>query len=260
MIDTHCHLNYDPLATDVAGVVSRAQEVGVEAIIIPGTSLETSESAVALANEFPSVYACVGIHPSDAHEAHPADLERLEALVTNPKVVAVGEIGLDYYHFDGLGESEIEARKALQEAYLLQQLALARTYRKPVIIHSRDCFDDLYMIMKREATDLPVVIHCFTGTEHEAKAWLELGFHLSFTGILTYKSAANLREIARSVPFDRVMIETDGPFLAPEGFRGQPCEPAMVVQVARCIAECRGIDVSEVDTKTTATAKEFFSL
>jgi TatD DNase family protein len=260
MVDTHAHLNYAPLAEDVAGVVQRAKEAGVDRIIIPGTGRESSESAVALAQQFSGVWAAVGIHPSDAHLTMPTDLERLHALLMNPKVVALGEVGLDYYHFEGLSDSEIEARKALQQLYLHELIAMAKQYDKPLIIHSRDCFDELYPILCDAAAGHPTVVHCFSGSAEEAAQWLELGFHLSVTGILTYKNAESLRDCVREIPWERLMIETDAPFLAPQPYRGKSCEPFMVTEVARVLAEVKGVDVSMVDKMTTATAERFFRL
>ncbi|HSI21166.1 MAG TPA: TatD family hydrolase [Verrucomicrobiae bacterium] len=259
MIDTHAHLNYPPLAADVAGVLSRASEAGVARIVVPGTSRESSDSAVALAGQYAQVYAAVGVHPSDAHETTPADIERITTLSLNPKVVAIGEVGLDYFHFDELGESEVEARKALQKAVLYEIVSLAKEVDKPLIIHSRDCFQDLYDILSVEAKGMKTVIHCFTGSQEEADAWLALGFHLSFTGILTYKNAEALRAVATGVPWDRVMVETDAPYLAPQAFRGQTCEPAMVMAVAEQLAALKNVDVSEVDERTTSTADAFFN-
>lgn len=260
MIDTHCHLNYPPLADDVAGVLARASEAGVTKVIIPGTDMESSESAVVLAGQHDMVWAGVGIHPSDAHEANPANIDRLRALLMNPKVIAVGEVGLDYFHTKDLKDTEQSAVHAMQELLLREMVSLAREYDKPLIIHSRDCFEDLHAILKDEASGHPTVIHCFTGTMEEAKKWLDLGFYLSFTGILTYKNAAALREVAKEVPMDHLMIETDAPYLAPEGYRGQTCEPFMVKLVAQQISDLRGISLDEVIKHTTSTAEAFFKL
>jgi TatD DNase family protein len=261
MIDTHCHLNYKPLDADVSGVIDRAVAQGVDRIIIPGTTLESSESAVALASTHDGVFAAVGVHPNDAHIAPESDIARIEALVVHPRVVAVGEVGLDYKEaFDEADESEVEARKARQKGLLWQMIAIAKANSKPLIIHSRDCFDDLYDILKADAAGIPTVIHCFTGNAEQAQKWLDLGFHISLTGILTYKSAGELREVAQTIPWDRLMIETDAPWLAPQAFRGQICEPAMVSEVAKLLAELRGMSVEEVDTLTTSTAEAFFKL
>lgn len=260
MIDTHCHLNYDPLATDVAGVLERARAAGVDRVIVPGTSRETSDSAVELAGQFDTVWAGVGIHPSDAHTATEADLERIRTLMLNPRVVAVGEVGLDYFHFEGLSDDEISARKAMQQALLREMIALACEHDKPLIIHSRDCFNDLYDILKRDAIGMKVVVHCFTGTADEAQAWLDLGFYLSVTGIITYKNATSLREVVSTIPWERLMVETDAPYLTPLGFKGQSCEPSMVVSVAEMVAGLKQVSITEADERTTSTAERFFTL
>lgn len=261
MIDTHCHLNYEPLSTDVEGVLQRASSAGVDRIIIPGTRMDSSESAVALAGQYDTIWAGVGLHPSEAHLVGEVEIERIGALALNPRVVAIGEVGLDYHEdLEGVGESEVEARKVRQKGLLWQMIALAKENNKPLIIHSRDCFQDLYDILKADAAGIPAVIHCFTGTMEEAKAWLDLGFHLSLTGILTYKSAGDLREVAKIIPWERLMIETDAPWLAPQAFRGKTCEPAMVREVALLLADLRGVSLEEVDQRTTSTADSFFKL
>ncbi len=260
MIDTHAHLNYPPLDTDIAGVLERAAAAGVDRVIVPGTSRAESESAVMLAGQFSNVWAGVGIHPSEAPIVKEEDTERIRSLCHNPRVVAVGEVGLDYFHFEGMSDSEVEAYKALQKGLLREMIAIAKDMGKPLIIHSRDCFADLYDILKADAAGLRAVIHCFTGTGEEAEKWLELGFHLSFTGILTYKSAEALREVAKTVPWERLMVETDAPYLTPQAFRGQQCEPAMVIAVAELISDLRGKSLHEVDELTTSTAEVFFKL
>jgi TatD DNase family protein len=261
MIDTHAHLNYPPLVGDTVGVLERMHGAGVERVIIPGTNLGTSESGVALAQEFAEVYAAVGIHPHDALTAQAADFDRLRALCLNPKVVAVGEIGLDYSEFGELDESEVSAQSAVQAAVFAEQLRVAEDAGKAVIIHSRDCFESLHAQLAAEKGALDrIVVHCFTGDTVQAEAWLALGCHLSFTGIITYKNAESIRAAAAIVPWERLMTETDAPFLAPVPFRGKTCEPAMVSYVAEQLAEIRHCSVEEVRERTTSTAEAFFQL
>jgi TatD DNase family protein len=259
MIDTHCHLNYTPLEDDIDGVLCRAFEAGVKTVVVPGTTRESSESSVALAEHHEEVWSAVGIHPSDAHSTPEDDINRIKALALNPRVVAIGEVGLDYKEGFEVDESEIEARKARQKGLLWQMIEIARDNNKPLIIHSRDCFDDLYESLKTDAAGMKVVIHCFTGTIEEAQKWLDVGFHISLTGILTYKSAGDLREVAKMIPWERLMIETDAPWLAPQAFRGKTCEPAMVRETALVLAELRGVTLEEVDERTTSTADAFFN-
>jgi len=260
MIDTHCHLNYEPLSADPVGVLERANQVGVKAIVIPGTGTDTSLSSVNFARKYPNVYAGVGIHPNEAGELQEGQVFQIRELAELSTVVAIGEVGLDYYHFEGLGEEEIEQNKGAQKALLTDMVELAQEVQKPLIIHSRDCFTDIYQHVSAQAPTHPTVIHCFTGNLEEARQWLDLGYLLSFTGIITYKKSGALREVVKEVPLEQLMIETDAPFLAPEGFRGQTCEPRFVKNVAECIAEVKGLTFEEVASVTTETAINFFNL
>ena len=256
MIDTHAHLNYVPLAAEVEAVLARAQEVGVDRVVVPATNYDSSQSAIALATQYESVFACVGVHPADTFS--PEATSGLEELLqVHPEIVAVGEVGLDYYRLPPEGVGEVKER---QRVAFLQQIELAKRYEKPLIIHTRDAFTDAHTLLNKAARDQPVVIHCFTGILEEAQAWLDLGFHLSLTGILTYKNAGDLREVISHVPLERVMVETDSPYLAPQLHRGTTCEPAYVTEVVRCLAELYGRSVEEVAEQTTSTAEQFFKL
>ena len=260
MIDTHAHLNYVPLSEDVAGVLARATAIGVQKIIVPGTSLESSQAAVRLAQEHENVFAAVGVHPTDSFGPwqHRGIVELLK---DHPEIVAYGEIGLDYKHFeDETDPTELMVLKSMQAAVFKKQIAIAKTFQKPLIIHTRDAFFDAHRILATHAQGIKVVIHCFTGTLEEAKSWLDLGFNLSLTGILTYKNNQSLREVVKELPLDRLMLETDAPFLAPQKYRGQSCEPAYVGEVAMCLAEIKGVNLEEVDAVTTATAEAFFGI
>lgn len=249
MIDTHCHLTYGPLCFDVSGVIDRALAAGVHAMITIGTTARDSESGLRLARTHSAVRCSVGIHPGHAHEAHDDDLIALRRLAEDPCVLAIGETGLDYFHtpFDAL----------VQEKFFRRQIELALDLNKPLVIHSRDAADDTLKVL----ADYPArcVFHCFTGTADEASRILARGYMLSFTGPVTYKRNESLREIARSVPDDRIMVETDAPFLSPEPVRSiKPCEPAMVAHVARRIAQERGMDLPAFDELTNANAERFF--
>ena len=252
MTDTHCHLNYPPLDADIEAVIGRARAASVTRFVIPGTQVESSRSAVDVASRFPGVYAAVGNHPTDRFDG--SVLAELRALLAaNPAIRAVGEIGLDYFHLEESPDPGAQA-----EAFRAQ-IALAKEFGKPLIIHSRDAFDDIYSILSEDA-GYPVVIHCFTGTADEARAWLDLGFMLSFTGIITYPKNGALRDVVRDTPLDRMMIETDAPYLAPQKYRGTPCEPAYVADVCAMVAEVKGISAGEVEAATDANATKFFSL
>ena len=260
MIDTHCHLDYPELLAELPAVLERAKLAGVYRYIIPGTTVTDSRAAIKLAAEYSTIYACVGVHPENAEKHMLADQEELEHLLqSHPEIVAVGEVGLDYYRLpeDALAISQT---KAQQSILFSQMINLAKTYKKSLIIHTRNSFADAYAQLKSEPRDIPTVIHCFTGNWEEAKQWLDLGCTLSFTGIITYKKSVDLRQVVKQVPLDRLMLETDAPYLAPEGFRGKPSQPMHVRQVAECIAGIKNIQIEEVDRITTATAMKFFAI
>jgi TatD DNase family protein len=256
MIDTHAHLNFPDLATDLDGVIDRAREAGIEGFVIPGTSLETSQQGIALAKTHNNMWAGVGVHPVDTEEI--AEREVLTALLSEEKVVAIGEIGLDNYHLPG-EPGERKRLQSVQEERFRFFAGLGLQHNLPLIIHSRDCFAEMYALLK-ELSIHHFVIHCFTGTWEEASAWLDLGGHLSFTGIITYPKNDELREVVKKVPANRFMLETDAPFLPPEGHRGEVGEPRFVHEVAECVAAARWLSLSEVDTRTTKTAEEFFGI
>jgi TatD DNase family protein len=256
VIDTHSHLNFPDLAGDVDGVLDRAAAAGVSRILVPGTDVETSTSAVELAVR-PGVYAGVGIHPEEAGKKSPAEFRgQIKALLPDERIVAVGEVGLDYFRVEG----DLATVKVAQQKLFSEMIGLAREFELPLIIHTRDAFDDALAMLKEGAPGHRIVIHCFTGSLEEAEAWIGLGCFISFTGILTYPKNQELRETAAALPLDRIMIETDAPYLAPQKFRGNVCEPAYVAEVARCLAEVRGVALEEIDAMTTHTAEEFFNL
>jgi TatD DNase family protein len=201
------------------------------------------------------VYAAVGIHPCHAHECG-AISETLSSLRTlldgDIPVTSIGEVGLDFYHSKEHG--------AVQREYFSAQIALAKEYQLPLIIHSRDAFSETYELLAAEAAGHRVVIHCFTGTAEQATAWVELGFLLSLTGIITYPSNQELRNVVAGIPLSSLMLETDSPYLAPQGFRGAVAEPQYVRQVAECVAQIHDVTVEEVDRVTTGNAEQFFGL
>ncbi|MCC2631435.1 MAG: tatD [Patescibacteria group bacterium] len=262
MIDTHCHLNFPELAHDLPGVLERAEKAGVTKIIVPSTNASDSTSSVNLSEIYPTVFSAVGIHPCDAEGYEEDSRSKLKELLQGiNSIVSIGEVGLDYYHFEDCKTDEDRtARKELQKKVFIEMIELAKSFGLPLIIHSRDAFADTYALLKEYASGHPTVIHCLTGTSEEAAAWIELGCFISFTGIITYKRNEELRDMVKTVPLDRVMIETDGPFLAPEGFRGKTCEPAHVRQVADCLAAIHDVSFDEVDQVTTATAERFFGI
>lgn len=259
LIDTHCHLNFHQFDADRAAVVERAAQAGVTRILIPAVDTESASQAVALAAEYAGVFASVGIHPNDTADFGDADLDRIRALASAPKVVAIGEIGLDY-HWD---KSPKEAQWRAFEA----QLALARELEMPVIIHNREASDDVIAILETWARDLPPalrerpgVLHSFSAPQAVAERALACGFYLGFTGPITYKNADDLRQIAALMPLDRLLIETDAPYLTPIPHRGQRNEPAYVRFVAERIAALRRLPLDEIASATTANAARLFGL
>jgi TatD DNase family protein len=256
LIDSHCHLEIADFGDERDEVLARARAAGLAAMVCVGSgaTIAQIENAVALADAHPDIWAAVGIHPHDVARTPAGALELVERLATShPRVVAVGETGLDYHY----NHSPRDA----QQAALRDYIAIARRARKPLSLHIRDAHDDAIAIAKAEhAADVGGVVHCFTGTPDEAARWVDLGFHVSFSGILTFKSAAAIRQAAAQVPADRILVETDCPYLAPVPLRGKRNEPAYVVHTARAVAVERGLTFDELAAQTTANARRLFKL
>lgn len=252
MIDSHCHLTYSQLSSQLDAVLARADAAGVEKMITIGTSLDDARAAVALCRSHAQVRCAIGIHPHHAAEA-PADaVAQLRALADDPNVLAVGETGLDY-HYDF-------SPRQIQRELFIRQLELARDLRRPAVIHSREAIDETLQIMA-DFTQVSVVFHCFTGSLSDARKIIAAGHLIGLTGVVTFKKSDELREVARFIPDDRLLVETDAPYLAPEPFRRQKVnEPAMVVHTARAIADVRGVDLEHIDRITTDNASRFFKL
>jgi len=281
LIETHAHLDYPDFANDFDDVIRRATEAGVTRIVTIGTSVESSRRAVGLAEKYPNIFAVIGVHPTYAQEAEEDVITPLRELAKNPRVVAFGEIGLDYHHlpsveaakqkhiqvFNALQsetEEQIEARiedgayKSKQAELFEQLLDLAVELRLNVVIHQRDAWDDTLEILRDYGRQVSGVFHCFGGTLDQANEVIDLGHLVSFTGIVTFKNGKQVREVAAQVPLDKFMVETDCPYLAPVPFRGKRCEPAHTRLVAEEIARARGVSLEEIAGATTATAEEFF--
>ena len=254
LIDTHCHLTFEPLAQDVAGVLERSRTAGVTRWITVGTSLEDSRGVIELAGRHEGMYATVGIHPHEAKIADAAALGELKRLGHCGKVVAVGETGLDFhYNF-----SKQPDQKRVFEAHL----DIARELNLPVIVHSRNAFEETMEILSRSGRGLRgVVFHCFSESAEQARSVLGRGYYVSFTGVVTFKNAEKTRDAARVVPLDRLMIETDCPYMSPEPVRSQkPNEPALMVHTARLLAGLKGMDMEDFAQAATQTAVTFFNL
>jgi len=251
LIDTHCHLDFPDYDADRDAVVQRSLDAGIVYLITIGSSLERSRRAVSLAQSYTCVYAAVGVHPHDADGTGPGSVDAVRELAGNPKVKAIGEIGLDYFKHYSDPKNQMPLFVALA--------ALAKDMDLPIVVHSRNAGDDTLKVL-RGLLPLKAVVHCFSGDKLFLDACLELGFYVSFTCNVTYKKAQALRDTARGVPLERLMLETDAPYLSPEGFRGQRNEPRQVRFVAETIARIKGIDPETVAAATTANAKAFFNL
>ena len=253
LVDSHCHLEYKGLVEDQAGVLTRAREAGVRQFLNISTRRSEWDQVVATATREPDVWASVGIHPHEADQH--ADLGRdilLEA-TENPRVVAIGETGLDYYY----DHSDRETQRDLFRMHI----GVSRETGLPLIIHTRDAEDDTLGILEDELGKgaFPALIHCFTASQAFGNRVLELGLTISLSGIVTFKNAKELQEIAREIPRNRLLVETDSPFLAPVPHRGKPCEPAFVANTAQFVAGLRGDDVSELSDYTTVNFRKLFS-
>jgi TatD DNase family protein len=283
LIETHAHLDYPDFAPDFEHVLRRATDAGVTRIITIGTSLESSRRAVAFAEKYSNVFAVIGVHPTYVEESGDDVITPLRELAANPRVVAIGETGLDYHSLPSVElakerkdtqllvkalqtstEEQLEAEihdgayKSKQASLFEQQLDLAVELGLNVVIHQRDAWEDTLEIMRPYAGKVRGVFHCFGGSIEQANEVLALDHLVSFTGIVTFKNGANVREVAAQVPLWKFMVETDCPYLAPVPFRGKRCEPAHTRIVAETIANTRGISVDELAAATTETAEKLF--
>ena len=259
--DTHAHLDYPDYEMDFAEVLARAQAVGIAKIISIGTSLDSSRRAVALAERHPAIYAAVGWHPSEALSA-PADLRpALRELARHPKVVAIGETGLDYYRMPGAqgGSAADDAHYKQRQAEIFQQqLEVAAEFNLNCVIHQRASFDDTLAQLKPFAGKVRGVFHCFGESVERLKQVLAIGSLVSYTGIVTFKNGQNIRDAVAATPLDKFMLETDCPYLAPVPHRGQRGEPAFVKEIAATVAQVKMISLDELGAATCRTAQEFF--
>lgn len=251
--DTHCHLNAPQLLADVHTIIDTAAEKGVDTILVVGFDRQTIIDALALAEEYDHIYAAVGWHPVDAIDCTSADLQWIESLLTHPKVVAVGEIGLDY-HWDKSPHDK-------QQYLLEKQLELAIKYDLPVIIHDREAHQPIYETLKKYTQKgLRGVMHSYSASSEMAKAFTDLGFMISLSGVVTFKNAKTPKKVAKETPLEHLLIETDAPYLTPHPYRGKRNEPAYVTLVAQEIADLKGISVEEVGVVTAANAKRLFGI
>jgi TatD DNase family protein len=251
LIDSHCHLDFPDFSSDLDAIVARAAAAGVGRMVTISTRVRRLGELIAIADRFPNVYCSVGTHPHHADEEDGISADELVELSKHPKVVALGEAGLDYFYDNGSPEAQARGFRA--------HIAAARATGLPLVIHTREADEDCRKILEEEVAKGPfrAVLHCYTGGRDLAMRAIELGLSISFTGILTFKKSDALRELAAELPADRIMVETDAPYLAPGKFRGKRNEPAYVVEVAKALADARGVSLEELSRQTT---DNFFSL
>ncbi len=268
-IDTHCHLNFIAFDHDIPDIVRHSEESGVEEIVIPGTDLTSSTKAIEISTQYPHCFAAVGIHPHHARDPqliiNDSLLQKLEALTSHPKVVAIGEIGIDYHTYQSTKYSDTgvtDELKAKQKELLLLQLGLAKKHSLPPILHCREAFDDLITLVAQFSKDSlwkpEGVLHCFTGSKKHLRAILELGFFVGFDGNITYDQS--LEQVVSDAPLERILIETDSPYLTPVPLRGTRNEPKNISLIAEKIAQIKHISIDEVALHTSLNARAVFHL
>jgi TatD DNase family protein len=253
LVDSHCHLDFPDFADDLDGIVARAAAAGIGRIVTISTRVRRLAVLLAIAERFPDVYCSVGTHPHQADEEDGISPDELIGLTDHPKVVALGEAGLDYFYQHGSREA--------QERGFRAHIAAARATGLPLVIHTREADEDCGHILEDEMAkgSFRAVLHCYTGGRDLAMRAISLGLSISFTGILTFKNSQALRDLAAELPADRIMVETDSPFLAPAKFRGKRNEPSYVVEVARVLADARGVSLEEISRQTTQNFFRLFS-
>ena len=252
LFDSHAHIDDEKFDNDRAEVIARAFESGVTGFVNVGACMASSARSVALAEEYEKIYAAVGIHPHDAENALESDYEKLATWSRHKKVVGIGEIGLDYYY-------DLSPRE-VQRKVFIRQIDVARQTDMPIIIHDRDAHGDILEILKKEAKGVTGILHCFSGSLEMAKEIIKLGFYISIAGPVTFKNAAKLPEIVANVPLERLLIETDCPYLTPQPYRGKRNEPAYVRLVAEEVASLRGMEFLDLAVATRENAQRIFRI
>jgi len=253
LIDTHAHLDFPEFLGDIPATLTRAEQCGVRTVITIGIDIASSRKAAELSGKYPSVYATAGIHPHDSFVLDEASLRELEDILQEERVVGIGEIGLDYYR-------DMRPHPVQQECFR-RQLEIARTIGKPVVFHIRDAWDDFFRIVADYAPSFAgAVMHCFSGDWETAVRCLDMGFYLSIPGVVTFPKPGALHEVVRKSPPDRLLVETDAPYLAPIPFRGKTNEPAYVLYTARMVAQLRDEPLEQVAEQTTRNARAVFRI
>lgn len=254
LIDTHVHLNADQYEGEIDDVITRAKEDGVEKFVVIGFDRKTIQRTMDLIEAYDEVYGVIGWHPVDAVDCTDEDLEWIESLADNEKIVAIGEIGLDY-HWD-------KSPKDVQETVFIKQIELAKRVNLPIVIHNRDAEEDAIRILEEnDAKTVGGIMHSFhNGTDEQINRVLDMGFYVSLAGVITFKNAKRPKEVAQYVPLNRLVVETDAPYLTPHPYRGKRNEPKLVRLVAEELAELRGISIEEVEKATTENAKRIYNI
>lgn len=252
IIDSHAHLDDPKFEADRVDIIESLKESGIELVINPGADRPTSEAAFELANLYDNIYAAVGTHPHSADELTDKDLDRYREMAKSERVIAIGEIGLDYYYDN--------SPRDLQKEAFIKQMKLAEELNLPVIIHTREASGDTYDILESFKDKVYGVMHCYSGSVEMAKRYLDLGYYISLAGPVTFKNSRVAKEVAAAVPIDKLLIETDSPYLSPEPKRGRRNEPKHTLYVAECIAEIRNMDLDELIEVTNENTKRVFNL
>jgi len=254
MIDSHCHLNDKRFSENVEQVIKRAKENGVKKFLVVGYDLVSSTKAVKLSEKYNEVYAAVGIHPSDVKKMKTHDLDEIEALLKNKKVLAVGEIGLDYYW------DKEQGLKNEQKEFFVKQIQLANKHQKPIVVHMREASFDTLEILKKVKPTCGGIMHCYSGSAELTKEFMDLDMLISLAGPVTFLNAKTPKEVAKTVPLDKLLIETDSPYLAPHPHRGKSNEPGYLYLIAEEIAKIKNVPLEEIKNKTTQNFKRLFNL
>jgi len=251
LVDSHCHLDFPDFAAELDAIVARARAAGIGRMVTISTRVKRHEQVQAISERFRDIFCSVGTHPHYSHEEADIDAAKLIEIAKHPKVVAIGEAGLDYFRNNSPRDAQMQSFR--------QHIAAARETGLPLVIHSRDCDADMAQVLRDESGKgaFTAVLHCFTGGRELAFTAIELGHYVSFTGILTFKNSDALRDIAAELPVDRVLVETDAPYLAPLPYRGKRNEPAYVVETAKVLGETRGVTLEVINRQTT---ENFFRL
>lgn len=251
-VDTHVHLHFPEYSTDLNLVLDRAKQAGLELFINVGTDVKSSEEALRLAEQYELIWATAGIHPHDAKEADAESMNRIDEILSHSKMVAIGEVGLDFFRDHSPRQKQIEVLKAF--------IDLHHKTKKPLILHCRDAYEELFEILCEKGGAYRGVMHCFSSEANVMAKFLDLGFYISFAGPLTYKKNDFLRETCKACPLDRLLLETDGPFLPPQSRRGQRNEPAFLLETAGTVSELHGIPLPELGARTSANARRLFRI